>query len=261
MAFPESQRVIYEVNPLEEVICQLRFPPILRIDSETPAAFQERVRKSYPLLREKKGLAALGIPPEIAKIIPSELPFRAGNGAYEFVSEDEANTLSLIRDFLAFSIRKYERWEKFRQDLELPFRTLMDEYAPVFFSRTGLRYRNVIRRSALNMEGTDWSALLRPHVSGELASPDMARSIDEAASQVVIRLDDELGRVRLQHGLAESTETGEICYVIDSDFFTEQKTEITDAFRILDAFNRQAAKLFRWCITDILHEAMRPEPI
>jgi hypothetical protein len=26
MAFPEVRRVVYEINPLEEVICQLRFP-------------------------------------------------------------------------------------------------------------------------------------------------------------------------------------------------------------------------------------------
>jgi uncharacterized protein (TIGR04255 family) len=260
MAFPDSQRVIYEINPLEEVICQLRFPPILRIDSEAPAAFQERVRQNYPLLREKKGLASLGLPPEIAKMLPAELPFRAVNGGYEFLSEDEANTLSLTRDFLALSTRRYLRWERFSHDLQMPFQTLMEEYAPTFFSRTGLRYRNVIRRSALNLDNADWSALLRPYVAGELASLDVAGQIDEAASQIVIRLDDELGKVRLQHGLVKA-ETGEICYIIDSDFFTERKTEIRDVFRVLDEFNRWAAKLFRWCITDTLHNAMRPQPI
>jgi len=32
MPFPEVKRVIYEHNPLDKVICQLRFPPILRIE-------------------------------------------------------------------------------------------------------------------------------------------------------------------------------------------------------------------------------------
>ena len=52
MPFPDSERVIYQRNPLLEVICQLRFPSILRIDSEAPAVFQERVRKEYPMYQE-----------------------------------------------------------------------------------------------------------------------------------------------------------------------------------------------------------------
>ena len=50
MAFPEVERVIYERNPLDEVICQLRFPAILKID-EPPIAFQEQIRTRYPFRR------------------------------------------------------------------------------------------------------------------------------------------------------------------------------------------------------------------
>ena len=56
MPFPETDRVIYAHNPLEQVICQFRFPPILRIDSELPAQFQDRIRHEFPSLIEKSGL-------------------------------------------------------------------------------------------------------------------------------------------------------------------------------------------------------------
>lgn len=72
MLFPESERVIYDQNPLEEVICELRFPQILRIESEAPAAFQDRVRGEYPLVNKRTPLN-LGLPPEVAKIFPLEL--------------------------------------------------------------------------------------------------------------------------------------------------------------------------------------------
>lgn len=49
MPFPPTPRVRYELNPIQEVICQLRYPPILRIGAEAPAAFQEVIRKDYPL--------------------------------------------------------------------------------------------------------------------------------------------------------------------------------------------------------------------
>ena len=48
MPFPEVKRIIYKKNPLDKVICQLRFPTILKIEKEIPAEFQERIRKEFP---------------------------------------------------------------------------------------------------------------------------------------------------------------------------------------------------------------------
>ena len=53
MPFPETERVIYEKNPLNKVICQLRYPPILRIDSEVPSKFQDAIIDNFPLYNEK----------------------------------------------------------------------------------------------------------------------------------------------------------------------------------------------------------------
>jgi uncharacterized protein (TIGR04255 family) len=50
MKFPASQRVKHIRNPLMEVICQVRFPKILRIDAEVPVNFQEEIRSEYPTL-------------------------------------------------------------------------------------------------------------------------------------------------------------------------------------------------------------------
>ena len=46
MPFPVTKRIIYKKNPLVEVICQLRFPPILSIDTEIPARFQGAIKKN-----------------------------------------------------------------------------------------------------------------------------------------------------------------------------------------------------------------------
>ena len=56
MVFPNFERVVYKKNPLEEVICQLRFPPILRIDSGNAADFQDVIRQDYPLYSEASDL-------------------------------------------------------------------------------------------------------------------------------------------------------------------------------------------------------------
>lgn len=53
MLFPPTQRVIYHKNPLVEVVCQLRFPTILKIDAEIPVAFQEAVRSTSQTIRPR----------------------------------------------------------------------------------------------------------------------------------------------------------------------------------------------------------------
>jgi len=265
MPFPSVPRVQYETNPLENVICQLRFPPILAIDKETPAAFQERIRKDFPVLREKPkpdlSRSIPGLPAEIAQLVAVEGPFRLGNVVYDFGTRDDLWTVSLARDFVALTARYYETWEDFRDHMERPLKALLEVYEPAFFTRVGLRYKDVICRSRLGLSDVFWSALLKPHIAGELASDDVALSVEQTMSQATIRLEEYGGRVRIRHGLAKETQTDETCYVIDSDFFTDASTEVDDARTILDYFNRQAGRLFQWCITPALHNAMGPRKL
>ena len=48
MLFAEYQRFRYARPQLMEVICQLRFPTILAIGAQEPAAFQEAIRQDFP---------------------------------------------------------------------------------------------------------------------------------------------------------------------------------------------------------------------
>jgi uncharacterized protein (TIGR04255 family) len=73
MAFPEAPRVIYEKNPLDEVLCQLRFPTVLKIDAEPPAAFQELIRADYPFYERKPTFKLPpGLPAGVAQMVVSD---------------------------------------------------------------------------------------------------------------------------------------------------------------------------------------------
>jgi uncharacterized protein (TIGR04255 family) len=248
--FPESPRVIYDKNPLEEVICQLRFPPILRVE-ESVATFQEVVRKEYPLFKEK-GSEQVNIPEQIAHLV------RIGNPSFEFTSDDGMWTLVLTRDFIALTARQYRHWEEFRNHLDSPLNVFIEQFSPSFYTRVGLRYRDVIKRSDLGLREVEWAQLLGTHITGELSLPDIAGSVKHLAHETIIGLEDQVSQVQIRHGLARAKEHDEQVYVIDSDFFSTEKTETKDAIERLDSFNRQAGRLFRWCITDRLHEAMGP---
>lgn len=264
MPFPESPRVIYRRNPLAEVICQVRFPPILRIDAEAPSRFQDAIRSEYPLYGEGPALA-VALPPnapaEIANLIQRLGPTRGAGKRHEFSTEDGAWQATLTRESLALKTTAYRRWEDFRGKLSTIRTALVAEYRPSFFVRIGLRYVDVIQRSSLGLEGTPWSQLLGTHIAGELSSPEIGDSIETAVREVLVRLDDRGGRVMIRHGLAVAEPAHEECFFVDSDFHTEQKTEVTDADATLDNFNRAAGLLFRWCIQGRLHNALQPEPI
>jgi uncharacterized protein (TIGR04255 family) len=261
MPFPDADRVLYEINPLDEVICQVRFPPILKIDVEDPAGFQEEIRSEYPNYNAKSPVRLGGnVPPHLAELFAADLPF-GGKKSHEFGSRDEAWKLSLSRQFLALTCKKYDRWENFRHRLGVGLEALKRHYAPTYFTRIGLRYQDVINRTKLGLADTPWSDLLKPPVAGLLGEPVTAASVAALQGTTILDLPGDIGKVQFQHALATHPETNEAVFVIDCDFFTEQQTEPTDVLDRLDTFNRKARLFFRWCITDTLHQAMRPGPV
>jgi uncharacterized protein (TIGR04255 family) len=206
MTFPESQRVIYGKNPLHQVICQVRFPAILRIASDPPVEFQDRIRASYPLFREKRE-ATISLPDELSKKLPAE--FLATETAYEFTSADEQWTVSLTRAFLALTARKYQRWEVFWDHLAGPLEALVAIYSPSFFARTGLRYQDIIKKSVLGLHQVEWKALLNPQLAGELASEQIAATIQYSRHEFQITHNSH-SSVRIRHGLRPDQETDEV---------------------------------------------------
>jgi len=260
MPFPEVPRVIYRQNPIEMVICQLRFPTILRIQAELPSQFQELVRGIYPFYQPKPLMPLpLGLPPELTRVLWQGLPLGEGQKCHEFTNKDKTWTISLDRESLALTCHRYERWEQFKEFLAPPLAALRQLYSPPFFVRIGLRYRDRIRQSELSLTDVPWNELLQPWIAGPFESPDVVNDIERTAHQISMRLAVPKGHVLVNHGLAQDASTQEWCYVLDSDFFYEEQTE--DAIDILDSLNLEARRFFRWCIKERLHESMHPEPI
>lgn len=260
MPIPDSDRIIYGSNPLSEVVCQLKFPIILRIESEAPASFQEAIRHDYPIYKEPQAPGIpQGLPPDLARLVGSVVSLPLPK-VHEFSTEDGVWRLTLSRDFLALTCSRYERWEQFVHRFKGPFSALLQVYKPAFFSRVGLRYQNVIRRSVLGLVGVPWSELLQPHVSGPLSS-EIAGEIDELSQALDFTLPDQHGKVTMRHGLIQEQPGGEIFYLIDNDFYIEGRTVTEDATARLEYFNKYSGRVFRWCVRPRLDKAMHPQVI
>lgn len=252
MPFPESPRVRYKSNPLVEVVCQLKFPTILRIDTEAPAAFQEKIRHNFPEygMKAPQFPSGMSLPPDVLQMMFGT----TGGVTHEFLTADGKSRVSLMREFVALSTSDYKEWKDFMAALSVPLAALTEVYQPAYFSRVGLRYRDQIERKKLGLEGVPWSELLRPEVAGELADAEIAPNVVRIVREVGIKIPDGSGDIRIVHGLDGN---GEI-YMIDADFFTERKTQTGETGDVLKSFNRRAGNLFRWCLKSRLHLAMDP---
>lgn len=260
MNLPEFERVIYKRNPLIEVVCQLRFPPILKISHQEPVELQDAIRFKYPLFETTRAQ----LPSEISQVV-QQLGFPLQSDVvYNFKSEDQRWSLSLTKDFIALTTSSYERYEQFKQRLEEALEMFEGIYKPSFYTRIGLRYQDLIIRSKLGIEDKNWSELIAKHVASELHEPNFSFSIQTILKSLVLRT--EIGQVNLNHGLVnvqeEQSNTNEIAYLFDADFYIEQKIEGSrDVWNLLNQFNQSAGKLFRWSITDTLHNAMQPQSV
>lgn len=255
MTFPKSQRVIFKNNPLEVVICQLRFPTILEISTEKPAKFQNKIRNSYPLFESEQQT----FPKEIADLLgrfPISQKVEGVN--YKFISEDNRKLISLNPEFIAVSDKDYVTWDQFSQEIIRAKRALEDTYKPAFYTRIGLRYRDVINREKFGITGETWQTLLQSFLIGLLSGPDnVPTNIRNIKSEVSIELKEiKGGMVTIRHGIELTGPDNREIYVIDADFYTNERSKSEDAFANLRRFNELAGDFFRWVITDRLRDAL-----
>ena len=263
MLFPDSERVLYDKNPLKEVISQFRFPTILRIREGQLAGFHDMIRTDYPIYSEQE--PSFAVPPDIPKELVTmfeQMGVPPGLVTHKFSTKDSRRFISLRDDFMALAETKYERWESFGEGIMKAEAALKKVYEPALYSRVGLRYRDIISRRSLNLTDVRWQDLIKTHVIAELGDKNVSDAISRIQTRAIIMIPDiPDGRIMLNHGLVIPNGSDEKCYFIDADFSVESKEGINEPFKILEKFNRLAGQLFRWAITERLHDAMEPRAI
>jgi uncharacterized protein (TIGR04255 family) len=256
MIFPESDRVVYGVDTIAEVICQLQFPQIWAIASDPPTSFQEAIREEYPLYERQAGFDA---PPQIAEMLSQLQVGPPGESVrHHFSTPDSKRSITLTAQFVAVSERSYTEWADLKREIERAREALEEVYKPAFYTRTGLRYQDVIDRKLVGLEDRPWSELLNPAVAGYLGEPAFAEHVTEAAASVLFK-DPEAPEtfVRLQHGLvARNGEPSNLLYSIDADYHTQRRLDGGSVRDVLDRFNKEAGNLFRWSTSDLLRDAL-----
>ena len=252
-------RIIYSNNQLGEVICQLRFPEILSIETTLPAAFQDAIRDIFPRDRVTRETAA---PQLMGKPGAMQVKPQEQTNNYLFATEDGIWRVNLTSKFISLSTNRYTRWEDFAAMLDKPLAAFIQIYQPAHFERVGLRYLNFISRAALNLEGVPFRELIRPCYLGPLADMDVTEGTASRCS-----IDCELtirggcrAKIHAGPGLVKrgGKEDKEVKFIFDQDLFMAGQLQLSLAVDALQTLHHQADSIFRGAITQTLHEAMNP---
>ena len=254
--FSNEPRCIYRNNQIAEVICQFRFPEILKIAAEAPAAFQEAVRGEFPqyLRRMEPPM------PRLPGAIPGPKPEPVVN--HQFTSADGHWRINLTSKFISLSCLHYTRWEDFAQRLDLPLVALIRTYHPAYFERVGLRYMNFFSRKELELEGTRYDRMFTPWCLGPLA---LAEVDEVGTTRCSVDSDIPLPhgcRVRIHAGPGMVRKNGkpdtESKFVLDLDLYMQGNFPLNTCIGALNTLHLHAGSLFRGAITDLTHDAMKP---
>lgn len=258
--FMECEHVHYAKAQLAEVICQLRFPTILRIGASEPADFQERIRENYP--RYSRNVEKQ--PPKLTQtpqgVRPEPQPDVIN---YQFVSADGLWKVNLTSSFVSLATPAYSSWEDFARRLDEVLADFIEVYHPAYFERIGLRYINIFSRRALEVEDVPFSALFQPAYLGLLGEDDVRESAFQRASQDVEMSLAGGCRLKLHVGPGlvkrSGVEDKEVKYILDQDLFMSGKVEMKHSAGALNTLHTHAGRIFRGAITQQLHEAMDPQ--
>ena len=257
--FSNEPRCHYHKNTLGEVICQLRFPQILSIETNVPAQFQEAIRDIFPLYscrKENPAPKLVGTPGQM-QIQPQQ-----PNNNYQFVSEDGVWRVNLTSTFISLSCNRYTCWEDFAKMLDKPLAAFIQIYRPAFFDRVGLRYLNFVSRKKLELEHVPFRELFQPQYVGLLADEQVN---EQSATRSTVDAEVAIRggcRVKIHAGpgfvKVRGEDSKEVQFIFDQDLFLPGKVAVNLSAGALQTLHSQAYSIFRGAITDTLHEAMEP---
>lgn len=90
----------------------------------------------------------------------------SSNRIYEFISASTRTKVTVTSSFIAFSTLEYDVWEKFRDLILSVLSKFESVYHVPFYTRTGLRYKDIITKSTYGFSDKLWSELIKPNVIG-----------------------------------------------------------------------------------------------
>jgi uncharacterized protein (TIGR04255 family) len=244
---------VYTKTFLDTVICQVRFSPLLLIETDTQllARFQnEKVRNHFPDLKENINFVFETNPSNLTQNSVQPIPQKT------YTLTGDFGSIVFSRSFLSLTTKKYSNWTNFFEIFNLILDALMQTYGITNFSRIGLRYINIIDKNKPeypeagltlweNFIKRDYLSFLPDDESGDINITN------------ILSIGNDGYKINNIIATAIDTLTNNKILAIDNDSFLQKNhIEPTTVKDVLNTLNTNAYNIFRTIITEELRNVM-----
>jgi uncharacterized protein (TIGR04255 family) len=256
---PPADRFQLENDQLAQVICQIRFSPVLRIrQDDAVIVFQEAIRHAYPRYGKQQGVHVLLTPAGIQQQT-------AEDAQHRFEDSDGKFRVVLTPDFIALETTDYSDIDDFAERITALAAAVQEHYAPAEIQRVGLRFINELRFTAADPK-VEMIDAIEPALLGAAGAPELADVVQGA--QQVLELHGDDRRMLVRHGLqpggttvdpmtalAAGTPPAELnqpFYLLDIDVFAERNVRYSQEAVEADVreFNDDIRSFFAWGVRE-----------
>lgn len=250
------KRVIFNKNPLIEVILQFRFPAILAINANDPVDFQEAIRQEYPIYQPStENTQEIQLIANNDSFLPSIVNKQQCKN-HEFISADGRYKVNLTSSFISISTVSYEKWEIFWDKFETVLKEFISIYRPAFFERVGLRYIDAISRKQLGIEDKSWKDLIKENWIGPLYTrSDNNVKVLNIDSELL--LEDNKTLLKIHTGMGNINNEEKV-FIVDTDFIRMDNTKTDEYLSVVNSLHDRSKFFIDDVITEELYKAMDP---
>lgn len=246
---PNHVHRTYARNPLEAVIVQLRFDPILKIGDRV-ADFQDGIRGRFPKFEVQET--------QSFEISPVSGVRTRNEQEYRFRAKDGSGTVFLNTHAVAMETRAHIERDALLSNFEMVLSSLRSVFDPVSPLRLGLRYLNVLDRQQIGADlGRDvgWEELVAEdfvRIPCDLAGLEGMAVGSECAGSI------DGGRMTLRYGLVPEG-TDKERFRLDIDRFQEDGVEMDHVKSLLTGYASDIYSVFKTAARSGLIEWMEKE--
>lgn len=255
---PVAPRFQLENDQLAQVLCQIRFSPVLRIrQDDAVIAFQETIRPTYPRYAKQQGLHVMITPEGVQQQTAPDAQHRFDDSAGVF-------TVVLAPEFVALETSQYTDIDDFAARVVALGEAVEEHYAPGEIHRIGLRFINELRLTA-----ADPKSEMRDAIAASLVGAPGGDELGDtvASAQQVIELAGEESRMLVRHGLNPNggttvdrmgaqgqprPELNQPFYLLDIDAFVERSVRysVEGVEAKVHDFNDDIRSFFAWGVRE-----------
>jgi len=232
------EEVIYPNSPLEEVVCEVRFPGNLEVECRRHE-YHNLVKPQYPLIyvpHLKEG-ATVALTP------------------YRFESLDQSKGFMIALNSFAYFERKYQGYINFKKEV-LGLTSLFSQtYSIEKLTRFGWRYIN-----AIPFEREDGLLPLNRFFNFQLKFiPSMPDSHTNIGLEVITRMGSGTITTRLHSG--KRSDNGQEVFILDLDFALTEELNMSKLKDYISESHNCARTFFEELISDDYRSYLKGEQI